>query len=214
MRRPAPLAKDTNAPESSDCVPRFWTLLVGVESDLFEDQIGLYGRIYERYPLDYAIGSIHFLDSLSVMKPKNLKMAEEEHRLATAKRYAQLLRLGIESGWVQIIGHIDGFKRGYGRFGKLLSPYIDGLLQRLAEKGVAMEVNTNGLHHACREWYPSTDVIERAVFHGVNLTFGSDAHDPGRIAEGWEQVRRTLIAAGCKRCVIFRRRQAHYIDLN
>ncbi|EFM11112.1 histidinol phosphate phosphatase HisJ family [Paenibacillus curdlanolyticus YK9] len=188
-------------------------LLIGVESDIFSDQIDLYGRKYVQYPIDYVIGSIHFLSSAAIMESLDFNTAAEEQQQFAVQRYVEAMVLGIESQWVQIVGHLDGFKRGYSGFRNLLSPYIDGILKRMADRGVAMEINTNGMQHACREWYPSNDVIERALFHGVQITFGSDAHHPDRIASDWEQVRETLLAMGCKRMVIYKQRKPHFVDL-
>ncbi|MWC30226.1 histidinol-phosphatase [Paenibacillus sp. MMS18-CY102] len=188
-------------------------LLIGVESDIFSDQIDLYGRKYAQYPIDYVIGSIHFLSSAAIMDALDFNTASEEQQQIAVKRYVEVMMLGIESHWVQIVGHLDGFKRGYPGFRNLLSPYIDGILKRMADRGVAMEVNTNGMQHACQEWYPSNDVIERALFHGVHITFGSDAHHPERIASDWKRVREALLAIGYKRMVVYKERKPHFLHL-
>lgn len=188
-------------------------LLIGVESDIFRDYLGLYGQTYARYPIDYVIGSVHFLSSSDILRSLDFQAASEERQQLEARRYAEVMMLGIESGWIQVIGHIDGFKRGYPCFRKLLLPYIDRILERMARRGIAMEINTNGLQHACREWYPSVDVIERASFYGVHVTFGSDAHHPDRLGFDWERVRETLLAIGYKQMVVFRRRKPCFLDL-
>lgn len=188
-------------------------LLIGVESDIFQEHIELYGRIFARFPIDYVIGSIHFLTTSGIMKSLDFSSASEEQQQHIVRRYVEVMMNGIESQWVQVIGHIDGFKRGYPPFVKLLSPYIDSILERMADRGIAMEVNTSGLQHACREWYPSADVIERARFHGVQVTFGSDAHQPERVANGWERVREFLLATGYKKVVIYKRRKPCFLDL-
>jgi histidinol-phosphatase (PHP family) len=90
---------------------------------------------------------------------------------------------------------------------------MDPTLKMMAERGVAMEVSTSGLRNASQEWYPAVDVIERARYYGVDITFGSDAHHPNRVGDGWEKVRETLYDIGYKRWVIFKQRKPCYLDL-
>src|SRR5690625_2794590 len=41
-------------------------VLLGVESDFFPEHVNLYRKYYEKYPFDYIIGSVHFVDGVSV----------------------------------------------------------------------------------------------------------------------------------------------------
>ncbi|TNJ67693.1 hypothetical protein FE784_02710 [Paenibacillus hemerocallicola] len=59
------------------------------------------------------------------------------------------------------------------------TPAIDEALQAIAESGAAIEINTSG-RAVCGSWYPSDDILERALRYGVAVTFGSDAHTPVR----------------------------------
>jgi len=188
-------------------------LLIGVESDIYKEHIDLYGQVYDGFPLDYIIGSIHFTSPHSIMRALDWRVATEEERESEFKRYVELFQLSVQSKWVNIIGHMDRVNRGYASFQQRLAPYIDPTLKMMAERGVAMEVNTSGYRNASQEWYPSLDVIERARYYGVEITFGSDAHHPNRIGDGWEKVRETLSHIGYKQWVIFRRRKPFYLKL-
>ncbi|MEC0167981.1 histidinol-phosphatase [Paenibacillus graminis] len=188
-------------------------VLIGVESDIFKEHIQLYGEVYAKYPIDYVIGSIHFVSPSGIMESLDFNTASEEQKQQEVLRYVEIMKAGIDSGWVQIIGHMDGFKRGYPAFTGLLAPYVDELLKRMAARGVALEINTSGIQHACKEWYPSFDVIERARFHSVPVTFGSDAHHPDRLTTDWEIVRDTLMLVGYRQVVYFRQRKPFLMDL-
>lgn len=188
-------------------------LLLGVESDVFREHIDLYGRVYARYPLDYVIGSVHFTSPLDIMKGFHWDVSPEEARLLEATRYVELLQIAARSRWVNIIGHLDRPKRWYPPFKELLAPHVDSTLQILAEEDVSIEVNTSGFQLACQEWFPSVEVIERACFYGVDITFGSDAHHPDRIGDGWEQVVDTLSHIGYKRSVVYKQRRPCYFEI-
>ncbi|MNO29304.1 Histidinol-phosphatase [compost metagenome] len=188
-------------------------LLVGVESDIFKEHIDLYDHVYSGFPLDYVIGSIHFTSPSLVNKGMDWSTASEEERDEEFKRFIELMQLSVQSKWVNIIGHMDRFNRGYESFQHLYAPYIAPLLKVMAQRGVALEVNTGGFRKASEDWYPSMNVIEQAHYYGVDITFGSDAHDPLRVGDEWEKVRSTLEQIGFKRWVIFKQRNPYYLDL-
>lgn len=188
-------------------------LLIGVESDIFKEHIDLYDHSYSSFPLDYVIGSIHFTSPSLVSKGVDWSTASEEERDEEFKRFIELMQLSVQSRWVNIIGHMDRFNRGYESFQNLYAPYIGPLLKTMAQRGVALEVNTGGFRKSPEDWYPSINVIEQAYYYGVEITFGSDAHDPLRVGNEWEKVRNTLAQIGFRRWVIFRQRNPYYLDL-
>ncbi|MFC5702857.1 histidinol-phosphatase [Cohnella faecalis] len=188
-------------------------LLVGIESDVFKEYADLYGEVYTRFPLDYVIGSIHFTSPFAIMRGLNWKAASDEERRSEIERVAELLHLSVRCGWVNIIGHMDRFNRGYPSFRQSIAPYLDSTLKMLAESGVAMEVNTGGFRKGSEDYYPSLDVVERAHYYGVDITFGSDAHHPDRVGDGGETVRAMLKNIGYKQWVIFKQRKPVYLDL-
>jgi histidinol-phosphatase (PHP family) len=188
-------------------------LLIGVESDIYKEHLDLYGQVYDGYSLDYIIGSIHFTAPDRIMRGLDWSAASDGERESEFKRFIELFQLSVHSRWVNIIGHLDRFNRGYESFQRLLAPYMEPTLKMMAEKGVAMEVNTSGFRNTSHEWYPSVDVIERARYYGVDITFGSDAHHPSRVGDGWDKVRETLKHIGYKQWVIFRQRKPYYLEL-
>ena len=61
-------------------------------------------------------------------------------------------------------------------------------LEEVKRQDIASEINTNGLNKPCGEMYPSPALLEMAAEIGVGLTFGSDAHRPGRVGEQFDQA--------------------------
>ena len=51
---------------------------------------------------------------------------------------------------------------------------------------MAIEINTSGKTKDVGGWYPADDILERALFHNVAVTFGSDAHTPERIGDEFD----------------------------
>ncbi|MFP3353735.1 hypothetical protein R0K04_20415, partial [Pseudoalteromonas sp. SIMBA_153] len=79
--------------------------------------------------------------------------------------------------------------------------------------GSVIEVNTSGKTKDCGGWYPSIDLLERAKFYGIDVTFGSDAHEPGRVADDWLEVKHTLKELGYQEWCIFQSRQKRKLAL-
>jgi histidinol-phosphatase (PHP family) len=55
--------------------------------------------------------------------------------------------------------------------------------------------------------YPSDEILERALHHGIKVTFGSDTHTPGRVDEDFEQVRWLLKEIGFTEWAFFRQKE-------
>jgi histidinol-phosphatase (PHP family) len=111
-----------------------------------------------------------------------------------------------------VLGHIDAMKVFFPGFSDIRTPAIDEAFQAIAESGAAIEINTSG-RAVCGSWYPSDDILERALHYGVAVTFGSDAHTPVRVADQCEQVRSRLKEIGFTEWAFYRRRQKQVVAL-
>ena len=66
----------------------------------------------------------------------------------------------------------------------------------LFASGSMVEVNTSGAYCACKEMYPSLDLLERCCRAGIPCSVGSDAHRPAHIVRGIEDAYRFMYEAG------------------
>ena len=53
---------------------------------------------------------------------------------------------------------------------------------------MSMEINTSGAEYRCKEFFPATDLLRWAAERNIGLTFGSDAHDPHRVGDGFTEA--------------------------
>jgi histidinol-phosphatase (PHP family) len=51
-----------------------------------------------------------------------------------------------------------------------------------------MELNTAGLRKPVGEIYPTIEILRKARKHGVQITFGSDAHAPAEVAANFAEA--------------------------
>ena len=96
----------------------------------------------------------------------------------------------------QILGHIDAMKGFYPDFSSIQTDAIEKTLKIIGQEDIAIEINTSGKTKDCGGWYPADDILERALFYHVKVTFGSDAHTPERIGDDFERVQKRLKEMG------------------
>lgn len=181
-------------------------VLLGIESDYFPDFINLYADKYNAYPFDYIIGSVHFIDGVSVFDHHHWSQLSREEKIKHKQRYYQLIQQSAKSGVFQVLGHIDVMKTRHSDFLSLPNKIIDDTLKVIANYEIAIEVNTSGDFKECG-WYPATDILERMFFYGIDVTFGSDAHTPDRVADQFHLVKEVLKEIGYKKWCFFRNKK-------
>lgn len=190
-------------------------VLLGVESDFFPQYARLYEEQFSQYPFDYIIGSVHHVNEVSIFNKSRWKKLDKKGLIATKEAYYDLIAMSAKSGMFQILGHIDAMKAYYPEFTEIPANHaIDHALKTIAEHQVAIEVNTSGKTKLVGGWYPSSEMLERAYHFGVQISFGSDAHNPGRVSEDFEDVARLLKQIGYNSWVYFKEKKAIEVPIN
>jgi len=188
-------------------------LLIGVESDFFPQHARLYAQTYADLGLDYIIGSVHVVGDTDIFHQDRWAGATEEFLLAEKERYCDLVAASARSGMFDILGHIDALRGNYPRLDEIETPAEERMIEAIAESGVVVEVNTSGNTKRCGGWYPSDRLLRRLREYGIPLTFGSDAHDPERVGDQFQEVRRHLRELGYREWHVFERRERRPVPL-
>jgi histidinol-phosphatase (PHP family) len=188
-------------------------VLLGVESDFFPNHIEDYKKIYSNYPFDYIIGSVHYVDDVNIFKRGRWDNLTTKEKVAVKDRYYDLIEQSARAGVFQILGHIDAMKGFYPAFSSIETDVIENTLKIIGEQDVAIEINTSGKTKDVGGWYPADDILERALFHHVKVTFGSDAHVPERVGDEWELVSKRLKEIGFKQWAYFVNKKRILADL-
>ncbi|AIQ43470.1 histidinol-phosphatase [Paenibacillus sp. FSL R7-0297] len=189
-------------------------VLLGIESDYFPEHAELYRKTLAAYPFDYVIGSVHSVDGNSIFNKSRWKGLGPKQKLEAKAEYYRLIAESARSGMFQILGHIDAMKGNYPQFSEISAPReIDEALSAISECGLAIEINTSGGTKLCGGWYPSDEILERALHFGVEVSFGSDAHKPSRVADQRNNVAVRLKEIGFKHWVYYKRREKITVGL-
>lgn len=182
-------------------------VLLGVESDFFPEYLSYYREAFAQHPFDYIIGSVHYVEGDGIFNKRRWDGLSEATKVQVKDKYYELIALSAQSGLFQILGHIDAMKGFYPAFSQIESSQLEKTLQIIGEEQVAIEVNTSGGTKYCGGWYPSNEILEKALHYNVAITFGSDAHKSERVGEDFDLVKAQLKEIGFKEWCYFKEKQ-------
>lgn len=185
----------------------------GLECDWLDDCLPWIEDLSSRYPWDYLIGSVHYLDGWDFDNPVWLGRWAACDVEEAWRRYWQTYTSMAASGCFDILAHPDLIKKfGYAPAGDL-SRYYEPAIQAVAAGGCAIEINTAGWHKPCAEAYPSADFLKLAAAAGIPLVISSDAHAPAEVARDFDRASRLALDCGFRETVRFAQRRRHPIPL-
>jgi histidinol-phosphatase (PHP family) len=171
-------------------------VLLGIEADYRPGTIGEVGAMLAGTPFDYVIGSVHHLGDWGFDDPRQVDRYENADIDQMWVDYFELVGAAAETGLFTILGHLDLVKKFGYRATRPLDAELDRLLGRIAEAGVAVEINTAGLHKPVGEAYPSPEILAKLRAAGIPLTFGSDAHRPEEVGRDFAHAAALARGAG------------------
>jgi len=167
---------------------------MGIEADYVAGKVS--PADFAPLPLDYIIGSIHYLQPERaetpwdfVISPKifedglfnfydgNIKFIVKDYYKASCEM--------IETGGFQIIGHCDqigkfNFKNKYFSENEhFYQTYLNEMLNLISEKNIIVEINTRGrLKNLSEEFYPSLQTLKLCKQKKIRIMLSADAHTP------------------------------------
>ena len=171
-------------------------ILLGIEADYRRGTVNEVRSLLQGQPFDYVIGSVHHLDDWGFDDPRQIDRYEAVDIDDVWVEYFELVGEAAESGLFTIMGHLDLVKKFGYRPSRSLEVELDRLLARIARAGVAVEINTAGLHKPVKEAYPSPEILRKLRAAGIPITFGSDAHRPEEVGRDFAHATDLARAAG------------------
>lgn len=161
---------------------------LGIEADYIAGTEEAIARMLARHPFDYVLGSVHFLDDWAFDHPGYRDRYEGLDIDAFWLDYFDTLSQAVSSGLFDVVAHPDLAKK-FDVFptGDMRELYED-FAQTVARAGMAVEVNTAGLHKPVGEIYPGKELLEAFRAARVPITFGSDAHAPEEVGRDFDRA--------------------------
>ena len=183
---------------------------LGIESDYVLGWDDHDRGLWRQYPLDYVIGSIHWLDHWSIFNPA---LPPDRDHDEVYREYLLATQAAARSGAYDIIGHLDCIKTAGHLPERSVTPLLEATVRVLAESNVAIELNTSGWRKPIAECYPRAELLACCFHYGVPVTLSSDAHAPGQVASGFGDAVALLRQIGYSEIATFVQRERRMVPL-
>jgi histidinol-phosphatase (PHP family) len=177
---------------------------IGLEVDYFEGKEEEIRSYLKALPLDYIIGSVHYLGEKTVDLGPEFYEGKSIDRLFES--YFESVVTAIASGLFDIIAHCD-LIRIYGYKPDMnLEPLYKKLARTMKTHNVAFEVNTNGRNRPLADFYPDRRFLHIFREENVPVCVNSDAHMPSRVGQYFDEAYELLRYVGFTEMAVFDKR--------
>ena len=177
---------------------------IGLEVDFFagkEKEIFSYLQVL---PLDYIIGSVHYLGEKTVDVGPEFYEGKSIDRLFES--YFDSVNAAAASNLFDIMGHCDLIRiYGYKPVSDL-EPLYRKLAKTMKEHDIAFEVNTNGRNRPLADFYPDRRYLHIFQEENVPVCVNSDAHMPSRVGQYFDEAYDLLRYIGFTEMAVFDKR--------
>jgi histidinol-phosphatase (PHP family) len=189
-------------------------LYIGLELDYINNFFEIGHDLYNTDPLDYLIGSVHYMDrlpngefycvdgSFDDFKAGLQLLFEGDIRLAV-ERYFEISSLMIEKGGFDIVGHFDKISlnashcEGFNITDKWYVNRVGEVLELIKRKELILEINTKslvgkGMTYPDFQFFPLINELK------IPIHVNSDCHYPTNVIDGFEPTYKALKEVGFK----------------
>lgn len=188
-------------------------IYAGMEVDYVPEKAGPRSQFIQSLPLDYTIGSIHFIDFIkpgkaweidgaNTMFREGLDVLHDNNIRSAIERYYALTREMVLQSPPTIVGHLDkikiqnSFDAYFSEEEIWYKQAVTETLRAIASKDLLIEVNTRGFYKGKTDLYPSPKILHQMHKMGLAVTLNSDSHLPEEITKGFSYAYEVLYEAG------------------
>jgi histidinol-phosphatase (PHP family) len=185
-------------------------LRLGIEADFVPGAEDRIANLLDGRPLDYVVGSVHFLRDAAVDIDEWDVWDRGEDPDRVWRRYFETVAESARSGLYDIVAHPDLVKvwgRQRPRPEGDLRRFYEPAVEAFAETGVAVEVSTAGWRKPIGELYPAPAFLEMVVEAGCPIALSSDAHEPNELGYRYEDAVELLDGLGVGELSVFEARE-------
>lgn len=174
------------------------TLRMGMEFGMQTHTIPQYEALFQRYPFDFIILSVHQVEDQefwlqTFQKGRTQKEYNERY-------YEEILALVQQYHNYSVLGHLDLINRydeaGIYPFEKV-KPIVTEILKTVIADGKGIEVNTSSHRYGLNDLTPSREILKLyRELGGEIITIGSDSHKKEHLGAYIEETKNVLKELG------------------
>ena len=157
--------------------------------------------------LDYMVGSVHYVDEISIDGPTELYAQALEGRgglESLAVRYYGFVGEMVEGLKPEVVGHFDLIKLNAHRLGldvavlenAPVKAAANRALEAIKAQGCILDLNVAGWRKGLPDPYPAPWLAQRAGDMGIGFCFGDDSHRVSDVGAGIDKARMYLLENG------------------
>lgn len=178
-------------------------LLASLEIDYLGADWGPHIDYFQRLPLDFRLGSVHFVpnqdgvyldcDGRFERFSQYLKDGYRgDLRYVVEKYFEQVLTM-LERGGIDLLGHFDKIIGNASQADPAMESQgwyealVDDVIDHVKGSGVVVEINTKAFADKGR-FYPSEKWWQKLKDNGIAIAIDSDAHYASKVAAGREEA--------------------------
>ena len=171
-------------------------VLDAVEMDYDPDHEAAIADFLDEAAFDYAVGSVHDLDGANVHTRSYFADKPESERRELVDRYFEKLVALIESELFTVAAHPDLIERNPHLRGFATEDHYAAVADAFRGSRTVPEINAGRLLDDYGEFHPAPAFLDRLVDAGVDVTVGTDSHEPGEIAPRAREIEAELARRG------------------
>lgn len=182
---------------------------LGLEADYFEGYESYLEKQLDSAEFHFVLGSVH--PQIPEYRARYWNSNPQEMQ----RLYFRLLAKAAETKLFDSLAHPDLIKNftAEGWQPEAVLDDIREALDRIAATGIAMELNTSGVNKKISEMNPFPGMLKEMCQRGIPVTLGADAHQPERVADGYEIALQKLSDAGYEDVHFFLNRKRQTVSI-
>ena len=167
-----------------------------VEMDYHPDHEDAVAAFLDDADFDYAVGSVHDLDGVNVHYESHFADYSEETRRELVDRYFEKLVALADAELFEIAAHPDLVERNRHLRGLATDDHYERVADAFARSRTVPEINAGRLLGDYGEFHPAPAFLDTLADRGVDVTVGTDSHEPDAIAPRIDGIEAELAERG------------------
>lgn len=185
---------------------------IGLEVDYFPGKEDLIDKTIKDLPLDYVIGSVHFLADKAIdLGPEYYENRDID---AIFDSYFSTIEEAAATSLFDFIAHPDLVRMFRYHTSHDPSHLYRRLAKALHRYNVGFEINTNGMNKPLSDFYPDRRFLHIFNEEKVSVCVNSDAHKPSRIAQFFDEAYALVFNAGFTEMATFDNRKKTMVPIS